>query len=77
MLVDIWRSMISGSSIDDQRIFRPAITVSSKSEPAKAKPPAGDSDEERDPNDIVQTVTSRPTFADDPDSDDYSEDGEY
>jgi hypothetical protein len=67
--------MISGSSIDDQRTFRPALSVPGSAE-AKVftGPPAGDSDEERDPNDIVQKPTSHSTFADDPDSDDYSDD---
>jgi hypothetical protein len=77
MLVEIWRSMISGSTIDDQRAFRGALSVPVKSESAKAKgsvgPPTGDSDEERDPNDIVQNPnpTNIPSFADDPNSDDY------
>jgi hypothetical protein len=73
MLIDIWRSMISGSPIDDQRAFR-ATLIPLKLESVEAKvyakpPPAGDSDEERDPNDIVQNVTS--SFVDEPDSDDY------
>ena len=69
--------MISGSSIDDQRAFRNALSISLKSESAEAKAsdgaPAGDSDEERDPNDIVQNPnpTNILSFPDDPDSDDY------
>lgn len=62
--------------MDDQRTFRgPLVTESG---PAKAKvsvDPPGDSDEERDPNDIVQNPTSM--FPDDPDSDDYGSSDEY
>jgi hypothetical protein len=73
MLIEIWRSMISGSSIDDQRPFR-ATLIPPKPESAGAvifgkHPPAGDSDEERDPNEVVQNVTR--SFVDEPDSDDY------
>jgi hypothetical protein len=75
MLIEIWRSMISGSTVDDQRTFRGALSVPLKSESAdtkvSVKPPSGDSDEERDPNDIVQNPNPISSFADDPDSDDY------
>lgn len=81
MLIEIWRSMISGSSIDDQRTFRTILPVPYKSASVDVKvsaedPPEQDSDEERDPNDIMQNPI--PSFGNDPDSDDYgSSDSEY
>lgn len=58
-MVDIWKSMVSGPPIDDQKAMREVIsqTVSGKEEPPKASSDAqtlrdpDDSDDERDPND--------------------------
>jgi len=62
--------MIAGSPIDDQRAFRTTLPIPLRSETEVfTGPPAGDSDEERDPNDIVQNPT--PSLVDGPDSDDY------
>ena len=61
IMVDIWKSLVSGPPIDDQKAIRAAITqtVSNEEELPSASSDAqalwnpDDSDDERDPNDVL------------------------
>ncbi|KAF9467664.1 hypothetical protein BDZ94DRAFT_1248699 [Collybia nuda] len=56
-IIDIWRSMISGASIDDQRANRtappPQLQYDTYAQTTQRIPDLADSDEERDPNDFA------------------------
>lgn len=74
LIIDIWRSMISGPPIDEQRAMRMAIKnprIDTPSTDEELGAPA-DVDSDADPNDIIQKPTT--SAAGDPDSD--SDNGE-
>lgn len=74
LIIDIWRSMISGPPIDEQRAMRMAIKnprIDTPSTDEELGAPA-DVDSDADPNDIIQKPMT--SAAGDPDSD--SDNGE-
>jgi hypothetical protein len=74
-IFDVWQAMMSGAAIDDQRASRIA-SASERPKPDAAGQPSAlhteDSDEEFDPNDIVQTA-EKSKGSDNYDSDSASE----
>ncbi|KAF5375926.1 hypothetical protein D9615_008258 [Tricholomella constricta] len=72
MIIDIWRSMISGPPIDEQRALRESgLDVQSAADPAAQAGPSLEYDSDQDPNSIQQETRQ---VAHNPDSDsDYGQ----
>lgn len=70
LIIDVWRQMISGKAIDEQRahwssiILPPPKTPGTAPEPEAAADEDDDDDEDFDPNDIVQVAAPKPSGGD-------------
>jgi hypothetical protein len=68
-IIDIWRSMVEGPAIDEQRALRSAAQLQPSTGPSQIPSAPRDSDDERDPNEIIQIPSTAQTREYDDESD--------